>query len=393
VDGYRTAITEERTTYFYHTDHLGSTVLVTDKTGATVWSTEYTPFGSLTFEEGKLKRAVKFTGKDLDEDTGLYYFNARWYDQSIGRFISEDPIKDGMNWYTYAANNPLVFYDSTGLFAEQVDVVITPSAEMYKIGTLGIVEKTDSLDSLAEDFYGDPAKKELISIANNLDPENPVIRPGQVLYVPDIQEVYDDKDSLIGYSFVDIAKGREDIGLYLEYKHKEAINRKGSWNYRYAHFGIVTGNAEKDVAGNLAVAGAIFMGQQAAVGGTVYASAQKLYFNLSVKAYIAGQNVWSSVKDFLHRKKAGFFERLFNRKLPIDKIKANPLDDFSDPKVGPSFERLRQHRDYIHQHGTIIKPIDVIKLEGGYYQIVDGHHRWLAAKQAGLKIISVRVIR
>ena len=113
VDGDRS--TQERTTYFYHTDHLGSTVLVTDATGATVWSTEYTPFGSLTFEEGKLKRAVKFTGKDLDEDTGLYYFNARWYDQSIGRFISEDPIKDGLNWYTYVGNNPLTRIDQSGL--------------------------------------------------------------------------------------------------------------------------------------------------------------------------------------------------------------------------------------------------------------------------------------
>ncbi len=124
VDGYRTAITEERTTYFYHTDHLGSTVLVTDETGATVWSTEYTPFGSTTFEEGKLKRAVKFTGKDLDEDTGLYYFNARWYDQSIGRFISEDPAADpnNPNLYTYGKNNPLRFLDPTGLRTKEAIV-------------------------------------------------------------------------------------------------------------------------------------------------------------------------------------------------------------------------------------------------------------------------------
>src|SRR5690606_34582302 len=131
VDGYRTAITEERITYFYHTDHLGSTVLVTDETGATVWSTEYTPFGSLTFEEGKLKRAVKFTGKDLDEDTGLYYFNARWYDQSIGRFISEDTYKGEphdpktSNLYVYVGNNPLRYIDPTGnRWADTTVVVI-----------------------------------------------------------------------------------------------------------------------------------------------------------------------------------------------------------------------------------------------------------------------------
>ena len=63
-----------------NTDHLGSTVLVTDENGDTVWSSEYTPFGQITMEEGILTKAAKFTGKDLDEDTGLYYFNARWYE-------------------------------------------------------------------------------------------------------------------------------------------------------------------------------------------------------------------------------------------------------------------------------------------------------------------------
>ena len=39
-----------------------------------------------------------YTGKKIDRDTGLYYFNARWYDPQLGRFITEDPIKDGVNW-------------------------------------------------------------------------------------------------------------------------------------------------------------------------------------------------------------------------------------------------------------------------------------------------------
>lgn len=116
---------EEKQTYFYHTDHLGSTVLVTDEAGQAVWSTEYTPFGSLTIAEGKLKKAAKFTGKDLDEDTGLYYFNARWYDSEIGRFISEDPAADpnNPNLYTYCGNNPLVRIDPTGLryYSEDTD--------------------------------------------------------------------------------------------------------------------------------------------------------------------------------------------------------------------------------------------------------------------------------
>jgi murein DD-endopeptidase MepM/ murein hydrolase activator NlpD len=45
----------------------------------------------------------------------LYYFNARWYDPELGRFITEDPVKDGINWYGYANQNPLRYIDPTGL--------------------------------------------------------------------------------------------------------------------------------------------------------------------------------------------------------------------------------------------------------------------------------------
>ncbi len=118
VDG--TLDSAERTKYFYHTDHLGSTILVTDTAGQIVWSAEYTPFGIVTVEEGSLRKAGKFTGKDLDEDTGLYYYNARWYDQEIGRFISEDSYlgelkyPQNQNLYLYTVNNPMKYIDLTG---------------------------------------------------------------------------------------------------------------------------------------------------------------------------------------------------------------------------------------------------------------------------------------
>jgi len=51
-------------------------------------------------------------------DLGLYYFNARWYDPGLGRFITEDPVKDGSNWFSYVANNPLRYTDPTGLLIE-----------------------------------------------------------------------------------------------------------------------------------------------------------------------------------------------------------------------------------------------------------------------------------
>ena len=63
----------------------------------------------------------RFTGKDWDEEAGLYYFNARWYDPELGRFITEDPIRDGVNWYGYVDNGPLMFTDPTGLLLQKRD--------------------------------------------------------------------------------------------------------------------------------------------------------------------------------------------------------------------------------------------------------------------------------
>jgi RHS repeat-associated protein len=56
----------------------------------------------------------KFTGKREDASVGLYHFNARYYDAVVGRFLSRDPEKQGLNWYEYARSNPLTFIDPNG---------------------------------------------------------------------------------------------------------------------------------------------------------------------------------------------------------------------------------------------------------------------------------------
>ena len=57
-----------------------------------------------------------------DEDAGMYYFNARWYDSEIGRFVTEDPARDGVNWYAYCGGNPLVNVDFWGLEQSKADL-------------------------------------------------------------------------------------------------------------------------------------------------------------------------------------------------------------------------------------------------------------------------------
>ena len=101
--------------YYYHTDHLGTIEAATDASGAGVWTANYSVFGEVLATTGSLDQEPVYTGKGYDDEVGLYYFNARWYNPELGRFISEDPIQDGVNWYVYVSNNPLKFVDPTGL--------------------------------------------------------------------------------------------------------------------------------------------------------------------------------------------------------------------------------------------------------------------------------------
>ena len=108
---------------FYLPDHLGSTSLVTDATGAIVERSDYTPYGSLAAHTGPPAAAHKFTGQRLDADTGLYFYNARYYDPTLGRFVSADTsVQDPadpqtLNRYAYCRNNPLAHIDPSGYFS------------------------------------------------------------------------------------------------------------------------------------------------------------------------------------------------------------------------------------------------------------------------------------
>ncbi len=105
--------TEEQK-YYTLTDQVGSVVSTTDESGVEVSKRDYLAFGTEAGTEGTAETVALYTGKEWDEEAGLYYYNARWYDPELGRFISEDPVKDQANWYAYCGNCPLVYVDPTG---------------------------------------------------------------------------------------------------------------------------------------------------------------------------------------------------------------------------------------------------------------------------------------
>ena len=79
--------------YFYHSDHLGSASLVTTEASELYERIEYTPWGETWIDNSSLtwNKPYKFTGKKKDEETGLYYYGARYYDPKYSRWLSTDP--------------------------------------------------------------------------------------------------------------------------------------------------------------------------------------------------------------------------------------------------------------------------------------------------------------
>lgn len=106
---------------YQYANHLGSAVLETDENGNPVSYEEYHPYGATAYRSAKpgfdlsLKR-YRFSSKELDNETGLYYFGTRYYASWLGRWTSSDPagFLDGLNLYRYCSNSPIGTIDLVG---------------------------------------------------------------------------------------------------------------------------------------------------------------------------------------------------------------------------------------------------------------------------------------
>jgi RHS repeat-associated protein len=117
-------------------DALGSTVALTNSSGTVQTEYSYEPFGKATISGAASNNPSKYTGRE-DDQTGLYFYRARYYSPTLQRFISEDPIglAGGINLFAYAGNNPISFRDPSGL--KPNDPWISEAGFCYALGACG----------------------------------------------------------------------------------------------------------------------------------------------------------------------------------------------------------------------------------------------------------------
>jgi RHS repeat-associated protein len=159
---------ETQLTRYQYGNHLGSACLELDDAAQIISYEEYYPFGSTSYQGTDQSREVpvkryRFTGKERDEDSGFYYFGARYYAPWIGRWTSCDPngLGDGANLYAYTRNNPVRLVDPNGRQSQ---------------------DDTDAGGTSDDDAYGRSTKPGPPSSFSLLDPPHLKLDPANFWY-------------------------------------------------------------------------------------------------------------------------------------------------------------------------------------------------------------------
>ena len=156
-----------RILYYYHPDYLGHNEYITDITGRPYQHFHYSAFGESLIEKntnyGQFSSPYRFNGKDLDPETGNYYYGARYYNPVWGVWLGVDPLANEgphLTPYRFSFNNPVKFVDPNGLFETEWNLDVKTGKfkavsdkggdkiDYYNIGTTnseGVFESTETV--------------------------------------------------------------------------------------------------------------------------------------------------------------------------------------------------------------------------------------------------------
>ena len=122
-------MTKNGTTYHYHINGHGDVTAMTDANGSIVAQYEYDAWGNITSQSGTMasNNPIRYAGYRYDNETGLYYLKARYYDADIGRFLTRDSFHGiendplSLNQYAYTKNNPVMYKDANGHLRKRIN--------------------------------------------------------------------------------------------------------------------------------------------------------------------------------------------------------------------------------------------------------------------------------
>ena len=143
--GYIPNDTTKEETFFYHSDHLGSTSYITDEHANITQYDAYLPYGELLVDEHSSSEELpyKFNGKQFDEETGLYYYGARYMNPVTSLWYGVDPMAEKymtIGAYVYCVSNPIRFLDLIGKepgdFFESMDLAAIDFGKYYNASSI-----------------------------------------------------------------------------------------------------------------------------------------------------------------------------------------------------------------------------------------------------------------
>ena len=160
--GYIPNDTTKEETFFYHSDHLGSTSYITDDKANITQYDAYLPYGELLVDEHSSTEDLpyKFNGKQFDEETGLYYYGARYMNPMASLWYGVDPLAEKYittGGYVYTLNNPVKFIDVDGREWTQTtdkkgNTVITVSLNLSFNGDFSAAQMENYKNTISSEF-------------------------------------------------------------------------------------------------------------------------------------------------------------------------------------------------------------------------------------------------
>ncbi len=236
--------------FYYHSDHLGSSTVVTKgsgtatELGSKVQELTYEPYGKMRTKVGSVDVHHKFTGKELDDSTGLYHYDARYYDPVLARFISPDAVEpdrsnpQSLNRYSYVLNNPLRYKDPTGKYEIDFHQFLMGYLAYYAGFSVTVARSI----GLANQWVDQDPTTNPVGVRNLL---NAQMREQYHAFIPNggsMADVDARRQELLGAAIVGAVQGNEQpIGIYFHFAMDKPVHAGLGYESSIGH--LLTGYA------------------------------------------------------------------------------------------------------------------------------------------------------